>query len=243
MSWNELAKRIADFGRPKPPPLDLLNEAGQRALNSPTIGIDQAVSVVRQPHYDLLSPYFTLKLLDQNPHAQKTALSRIVTGIHATNTYDEAVNLLSTMKDQDDTASLTVNPKKVARVALAGPIWMEERMDTIVQKTGEDETPVILAYAGLFALKPVIKRMQSGDTFLIVIPDNIPDHHKPAGFKVTKHDNTFQVDFLTDTDLQTQNSLVFIDDIYNTGETFKQAAQAFPNAAVRSANVESLSVV
>ncbi len=139
------------------------------------IGISEVLSIIQTPGWELMAPYFGTKLLDNNPEAQR----RILEGI--TNSYIEpngssTTQVVSDFLKQPGLAISGVSPEKLSRVATWGPELVSERAEAVAQDVKDrQETPVVIAYSGLYALKPLVQEMEQGDSSYVVVPDKIDD--------------------------------------------------------------------
>lgn len=223
--------------RKEPPPLEILNEQLQYIRKyKEKIGKDDVLTIINTPHYELLAPYFGLKLFDGNHQAQRELLKVIANTLKSASDYQPVKERVSEFLHKGYQVS-EVSPNKLSRVALWGPSHVQRRAEEVVHEVEERrEVPAVIAYSGLFALKPVIQSMNPGDKSYIVFPNAIETEELP-GYVMVATPEEIIVQDATKQDLLGESRVALIDDTTHTGETLQQVSSLFPQASVHNATL------
>ena len=200
------------------------------------VSVDHVLSIFRTPGYNMLTPYFGLKIFDGQPTKQMEMISTISNAIAEggyTAAGKQAADLL-TSTEYADAQLAKVSAKDITRISLRGPTIVENKAQEILKKViNEDETPVIIAYGGLLGLKAAIDNGRQGGQILIIIPQSDNSAAVKQGYKLTKRDGEIDIDYLIQSDLETSAKLALIDDSTSSGTTFTNTKRLFPNAIIQ----------
>ena len=199
-----------------------------------TVSPTDVIDIVNTPGYEIMAPYFGLKLLDQKPLAQKQMLEDISNGFLEGKGYKEASRIVvDFLKPNQQVASkfslASVSPEELSRIAAWGPNNVSRRANEVALNAKQDHLmPILVAYGGLVGLKSAVENTVPNDTIMIVMPKRVRAVQK--GFRITRSDTKMRVDELSETDFAGTFQAAIIDDTTRSGNTFSQVRQLFPNA-------------
>lgn len=239
MEFFETAKRGFNILIPRREPvspLEILNQQLQYIRKyKETIGKEDVLTIINTPHYELLAPYFGLKLFDKNSQAQKELLQIIVNVLKDTQDYgavkEEVGKFLNNGYEINE-----VSPNKLSRIALWGPSFVQKRAEEVMQEVKEKhETPVLVAYSGLVGLKPFVRSMNIVDRGYMIFP-NVAESSK-VGYAFYRDSEKIGVREANREELLNESKVALIDDTIHTGKTLQGISSLFPRASIHEATL------
>ncbi len=201
------------------------------------VSVEDALDITKSPGYSIMAPYFSLKLLDNQPAIQKQMLEAIIDTYSTDRGYEAANNAIEHVFKPNGAidSSISLNPvsaKELSRVATWGPGVIDKRAhEAMVETRINGELPVIIGYGGLLALKAAIDTTEVGEDFLIVLPKKIKTD--TPGYKISHVETGLEVQQLDKSQLEANAKVTLVDDATHTGDTFKTIGQLFPHATLK----------
>jgi hypothetical protein len=214
---------------------EVLNQDLQYLLKyNERIGVEEVNKLVGTP-YDIMMPYFGLKLLRDNPPAQQKMLATIANLLHESPGYTTTAQRIKDFFLEERPEIKEVSPKKISRVAVWGPSLVhtqaEKRAEEIKQS---EETPVLIAYTGFFALKPFVENLSANSKILTVLPERIASH-LPIGYALKNSGGAITVEEIDRSSLLLEENVALVDDTVHTGDTINKVSELFQHSHIHEA--------
>lgn len=217
------------YGNPYPSlPSDFPSDRLRYLRDYGQVGVTELTTIIcKDSSYNFFAPYFALKLLDCQPEHQRELLSSIVQSFSTAGDYEDASKIITSFfQTRPAVPTHPVAPNKLRQVMERGPAYVEECIVRVAKEVEEkDETPVILGYAGLLALREFITRCKLSPIY-ILFPDNLTENEKVKGYEIIRENTRSYIGDLTSRSFTSTNNLGLIDNTIYTGKTM-QKAEAF----------------
>lgn len=216
------------------PTFDILPESLRYKMKyGQNLDASDTLSLAHDTNYNILAPYFALKMLHNSPDIQKEMVNELVTALSNNDKLHDDIRRI--FNGLSDSQIETVHPNKLSRVSLWSPSLIRKRSEEIINEVhNNQEIPVLIGYSGFLALEASIKNMFVGNTTLLVIPSKI-NSDQTVGFSLNKNYQGITVKSLEPKDLQEPTQITLIDDAMNTGKTFNQVSFLFANSQIKKA--------
>lgn len=215
------------YGDAKPIFPGLPNESLRYIRDYGGIGINELRRVICQDDsYNLLAPYYALKLLDAQPFSQRQLLQQITGIFSAKGTYADASGAIDQFfATEVIPIEVPINPNKLRQIMIGSPEYVKESAAKVANEVAQrGEIPVVVAYAGFVALRDVVCALGPEQIALIVFPDKIESDGE-VGYKLTRVAGTVRVDILNDTRIPNGETYALIDNTTFTGQTFDKVTR------------------
>lgn len=224
---QKTAKRFlyGSTSQPEPNLYPLTEHLSYLLKHADELTINEVTSIIRTPGYNIMAPYFGLKLLDQDFDQQEIMLRNIATSFSHRGGFAEAAEAVEAILAGQ--ASINkVSAKELSRVATWGPAAIDERAHQVLTDIrSRDRTPVIIGYGGLLTLRAAVDTTKVGQEIYVVFPKRIATGH--LGFKLIRTETDMQVHQLQKPDFIGHN-FTLVDDATHTGDTLETTKQLFP---------------
>lgn len=190
---------------------------------------DEAALIMSTPGYNILTPYFGLKLLDQQPQLQQDMLARMIDLFAAGANYTTLSRPVIDRLRAIQTPLHPVSAQELSRIATWGPATVDQQAQRRVQQAIElKATPVLIGYGGLLALRHAVTHAKSGDSFLIVLPKKMGQ--ETCGYMITRSNSQSHIRPFNAKDATAFQQVALIDDAEHSGKTFERVEKFFPHA-------------
>lgn len=235
MEFIETARRFLFFqGENTSSQYEVLNQDLQYLLKYRKSLDDTEVSKLVGTPYEIMMPYFGMKLLRNNP-AQERMLEMIANSLKESPGYAQTAQRIKNFFLEENPEIKEVSPEKISRVAVWGPTLVNAQAEKVTEEIQQrGQTPVLIGYTGFFALKPFVENLSSDGKILVVLPERV-DNQSSIGYVLKNNDGKMVVDGIDRVSLMQEHDVALVDDTVHTGNTVHAISELFPNANVHEA--------
>ncbi len=202
------------------------------------IGTEDVMAILNTKGFEFMAPYFGMKLFDGNTEAQIEMLSSMVNSLDKGEGYARAKEAVQGLLQSERYSIQEMSPNKLSRVALWGGSLIQKRAEEVAQDvSARGETPALIAYSGLFALKPFVEELKPHSHLYVMIPRE-SNNGETLGYSIARtSDDELSVDAIASSNLLSETSVAFIDDTMHSGNTLRSMVSVFPSASTRNATL------